>query len=308
MAWSGLQVPRSAQGGVISIGNFDGVHRGHQAMLADVVSHARRLSLPAVVVTFDPHPVSVLRPDVSIPRLTTISTRQALLKQHGVDEMVVLPVVSELLNMAPLRFFHDVVQGNLNAKGIVEGPDFRFGKNRAGDIEFLRKQCDQNSIYLSVFPAVLDEDQMISSTRIRSLLSDGQVSKAVELLGYPYTISGSVGRGAGRGHKLGIPTANLENVNELVPQDGVYAATCKFAGSHHAVAVNIGPNPTFVDYSRKIECHIIDFSGDIYDQFVQVQLIRRIRSIRKFDGTKDLLAQVRKDIEDCKIAFFDSKE
>lgn len=302
MAWSGLQVPRSAQNGIISIGNFDGVHRGHQAMLADVVAHARRHSLPAVVVTFDPHPVSVLRPDIAVPRLTTISTRRALLKQYGVDEMIVLPVDSELLNMSPLRFFQEVIQGNLCALGIVEGPDFRFGKDREGDIQFLRRQCQETGVHLSVFPAVLDADEMISSTRIRTLLSEGQISQAINLLGHPYAISGTVGQGAGRGQKLGIPTANLQDVQELVPQNGVYAAQCEIDGRHHAVAVNIGPNPTFVDYSQKVECHIIGYSGDIYDQKLQVQLISRIRSIRKFADTQDLMVQVKQDIEKCATA------
>lgn len=303
MAWSGLQVPRSAQGGVISIGNFDGVHRGHQAMLKNVVSHAQRLSLPAVVVTFDPHPVSVLRPDIAIPRLTTLQTRQKLLKTYDVQEVVVLPVNQALLNMDPLQFFKEVITDNLNASGIIEGPDFRFGKNRAGDTKFLQQQCAEHDLHFSVFPAVLDEDGMISSTRIRSLIADGEVKKAVALLGHPHTISGTIGSGAGRGRKLGIPTANLQHVLELLPADGVYAGRCRINDEEYAVAINIGPNPTFADHARKVECHILGFSADIYEQSLSVEVCAEIRKVRTFADSDELMMQVRQDLVECQSIF-----
>lgn len=303
MTWSRLQVPLSARGGVISIGNFDGVHRGHQAMLKDVNAHAQRLDLPAVAVTFDPHPVSVLRPDVAIPRLTTIDTRRSLLKHYGIDEVVVLPVDKDLLSMTPLQFFEEVIQGNLNAAGIVEGPDFQFGKQRAGDTEFLKTQCTASGIHLSIFPAVLEGDEMISSTIIRSLLSGGRITKAVELLGHPHTISGTVGRGAGRGRQLGIPTANLQGVQELLPGDGVYAGRCQVNDREYPVAMNIGPNPTFVDNAKKVECHILGFCEDIYNQFLSVEMCAEIREVRRFTDSEDLLAQVHKDIKQCQTVF-----
>jgi len=296
-------VPPSAMGGIVTIGNFDGVHRGHQAMLSTIRGHAKAALLPVVVVTFDPHPINVLKPDVNLPKLTTLKTRTELLKHFGADEVVVLEVDHELLSMEPQRFFDQVVRNQLQAAGMIEGPDFHFGKDRKGDITVLRKLCADGGLNLTIIPALSHSGEMISSTRIRSLLEHGQVAEAVDLLGHSYTISGSVVPGAGRGQTLGIPTANLEGVAELLPKDGVYAANCALQGSYFPVAVSIGPNPTFDDGNRKVECHIIDFSGDLYDSELAVNLLSEIRDLHSFASREALVEQIKRDIACCRTIF-----
>lgn len=299
MAWSGLNVHRSARGGVITIGNFDGVHQGHQAMLAEVVRRARERSSPAVAVTFDPHPINVLKPEVYLPRLTTIETRSELLKKSGIDEVVVLPVNNELLSMAPQEFFSEVILEELQAVGIVEGPDFRFGHDRAGDTVFLAAECEKHGVHLTVFPAVLTDGAMISSTRIRRLLSSGQVADAVGLLGHSYALTGTVEQGAGRGRQLGFPTANLSNVSECLPANAVYAGECSLDGERYPVALNIGPNPTFGEAAQKVECHLVGYSGDLYECRLCVRLLSEVRPIRSFDSLDELKVQIRSDVEKC---------
>lgn len=295
-----LQVPSTASGGVVTIGNFDGVHRGHQAMLSVVRKSANRKNGPAVVVTFDPHPITVLKPTVQLPRLSTIAVRTELLKQHGADEVIVLPVSRQLLSMTAEQFFQDIVLAQLQPIGVVEGPDFRFGRDRAGDTTVLKSFCDAADIGLEVITAVCDsdggQDSMISSTQIRGLLSEGKLAAAVQLLGHPYSMSGVVRHGAGRGGGLGFPTANLEQIETLLPADGVYAAECQIDGTRYAVAVSIGPNPTFDDQARKVECHVIGFSGDLYDQQLRVDLKKDIRGLVSFDSLEALKQQIQKDI------------
>lgn len=297
-----LHVPRTATGGVVAIGNFDGVHLGHQAMLSVVRKHAERLDCPAVVVTFDPHPISVLKPEVQLPRLSTIARRTYLLKKYGADEVIVLPVNRQLLNMTPQQFFGDVIVDRLAPKGMVEGPDFRFGKDRAGDTETLRQFCCDAGIELNVIEAVCNSDSMISSTRIRSLLSKGDILSAVNLLGHPYSISGVVRHGAGRGREIGFPTANLEDIEVQLPGDGVYAAECVIAEKKYPVAISIGPNPTFNDESRKVECHIAGFSGDLYDQELSVVLTAHLRGLISFESLDALKKQIGQDVADAVAA------
>ncbi len=290
----------SATGGIVTIGNFDGVHRGHQSMLSAVCQRADQRSLPTVVVTFDPHPLSVLRPEVILPRLSTVNQRKRLLQTYGADEVVVLPVTSALLDMTPEHFFCSVIRDQLHAVGIVEGPDFRFGKDRAGDVAVLGGFCDENDIELTVIAPILTDQQMISSTMIRHLLSDGKLASAVELLGHPYSISGNVVRGAGRGRELGVPTANIAAIGVMLPADGVYAGVTEIGSTFYRVAVSIGPNPTFSDQSHKVECHVLDFTGDLYKEAFSVDLVSEIRRLHPFKDAKSLTTQIVADIARCR--------
>ena len=290
----------SATGGIVTIGNFDGVHRGHQSMLSVVCQRANQRSLPTVVVTFDPHPMNVLKPEVNLPRLSTVSQRRQLLHTYGADEVVVLPVTSDLLNMTPEQFFCSVVRDQLRAVGIVEGPDFHFGKDRQGNVGVLRGLCEENDIELTVIAPILTDQQMISSTMIRRLLSGGQLAGAVELLGHPYSVSGTVIRGAGRGQNIGFPTANIAAIEVMLPADGVYAGITVIGGRSYRVAVSIGPNPTFSDQSHKVECHVLDFTGNLYDKAFFVDLVSEIRSLRPFKDAKSLTSQIAADIDRCR--------
>ena len=227
----GFESPACYRNGYVSIGNFDGVHCGHQTMLATLVRRARAERVPAVVLTFDPHPIELLRPDAAPPRLTTIAHRAELLQKFGADCVIVLPTTQRFLTMTAEDFFHTIVRRELQARGLVEGPNFFFGRNRAGNITSLRGFCASHQLTLDVIPPVIVDEQLVSSSVIRSLIDAGDMTDSVRLLGHPYRVSGVVGRGAARGRELGFPTANLVDPKNLVPGDGVYAATTTIGSS-----------------------------------------------------------------------------
>lgn len=295
-----LNVPPDALGGIVAIGNFDGVHRGHQAMLMCARRVAQKLSAPTVIVTFDPHPVKVLRPEVKLPVLTQIADRSRLLRQHGADAVIVLPVSRDLLSMGPEEFFDSVVVDQLQARGMVEGPDFRFGRDRAGDTAMLKTLCSSSGIELTVIAEITETSAMISSSRIRKQISSGDVSGAAQLLGRAPFVSGTVVRGDGRGRDLGYPTANLQIPDVLIPPDGVYAGRTFIDERVVPVAISVGANPTFDTQERRIECHLIDFDGDLYDQSLQVEWVDRIRGLSRFKSVQELKQAIARDVETCR--------
>jgi riboflavin kinase/FMN adenylyltransferase len=292
----GFESPSCYRGGFVSIGNFDGVHCGHQAMLASLVGHARAGGVPAVVLTFDPHPIEVLRPEVAPPRLTTIAHRAELLQQFGVDCVIVLPTTPRFLMLTAEDFFHSIVRTELQARGLVEGPNFFFGKNREGSIAVLRELCIRNNLILDVVPPVIVGQQLVSSSVIRSLIESGDVKESARLLGYSYRLSGRVVHGAERGRKLGFPTANLAESTNLIPGEGVYAATTTINGIEFGAAVNVGPNPTFGESAKKVEVHVLDFNGDLYGKTLDVDFRQKIRNVIKFASIDELLIQLKKDL------------
>lgn len=294
-----LVVPGMAQEVCVAIGNFDGVHRGHGAMLAELRQLSRRLGVAAVAVTFDRHPISVLRPGSAPPLLTTLEDRLQLLRWAGVDDVAVLPVTAELLQMTAEEFFERILCRQFRARGIVEGPNFHFGRNRAGDVRLLSSLCDAAGMQFQEASVVVDSGEMISSSRIRELLGRGMLRLATELLGHPYRLRGFVQRGAERGRTLGFPTANLGEIGTLIPAHGVYAGMTRIAGQWYPVAVNLGPNPTFADQRDKVECHIVGYSGDLYGQQLAVDLLSELRPSRTFGSVVDLVEQIRRDVGEC---------
>ncbi len=296
-----LQVPRTARRGIVTVGNFDGVHRGHQRMLCSLKQIAAAQKAPAVVMTFDPHPLAVLRSDVSVPRLTTVSRRCELLRNAGADEVIVLPASPELLQMTADEFFRDILVRQLQAAGVVEGPNFRFGRDRQGDIQRLEAFCREAGLIFQVIDPVVCGDRMISSSRIRGLLKEGRVLEAVSMIGRGHRISGTVSRGAGRGGELGFPTANIDDVPVMLPRHGVYAGTAQVDGQSYVAAVSIGPNPTFGDDQQKVECHLVGFSGTLYGQVLEVDLLTEIRSLCSFTSAADLKQQIARDVRQCQM-------
>ncbi len=294
---TGFQRPDAYRRGVISIGNFDGVHRGHQMMARTVALRARELGVPAVIMTFDPHPTVLLAPDRTPPQLTTIPQRAALLEECGIDCVIAYPTDRNLLQLDPDAFFQLIIRDELEALGVVEGPNFHFGHRRAGNIETLRALCSQHNVRLQVLDPVADETGwMVSSTDVRQAIAAGKMEQAAELLGRPYSISGIVSPGAQRGRQLGFPTANLGDIRVLLPPDGVYAGRALVADGRRAAAIHIGPNVTFGEDARKVEVHLLDFSGDLYGQELEVTLLQQVRGIRKFEGSEALRAQLETDI------------
>jgi riboflavin kinase / FMN adenylyltransferase len=284
-------------GGAISIGNFDGVHRGHAELISRLKSMADRIGGPAVAVTFDPSPAAILRPDGVPPQLTTLARRTELLLRSGADEVVVCKTDRELLNQTAEEFFQNLVVEELAARGVVEGPNFYFGKNRLGNTQLLRQLCTANGIAIEIAPPLSDAESLISSTRVRELLTIGDVAEANRLLTAPYTITGKIVGGAARGRQMGFPTANLDGVKTLVPGAGVYACRASFEGKVIAdAAMNIGPNPTFGESVSKIEVHLLDFEGDLYGCELEVELHSRIRGVVCFNSAKELTDQLAKDI------------
>lgn len=289
-------LPPSVQGGIIAIGNFDGVHRGHRRLLAKLRSQARKAHVPAIVVSFEPHPIAVLRPGRAPVPLTWPARKVALLAAAGADGVVLYRSNEALLDLTADAFFREIIVGRLHARGLVEGPDFGFGKGRTGDVARLRTMCDAAGLSLDIVPLVHGDGAPVSSTRIRSLLANGDVSEARDLLGRPHGVAGTVVVGDQRGRTLGFPTANLDPVVGFLPAEGVYAAETCIAGVRYAAAVNLGPNPTFQIQTRKVEVHVIGFSGDLYGQTLEVELLKNLRETRPFAGLDALKLQLSRDI------------
>ena len=289
--------PDPLRGGAVAIGNFDGVHRGHARIAERLVDWAGRVGGPAVVFTFDPHPVRILRPAEAPLPLTWTERKSELLSQLGIDAMVAYPTDESLLALSAREFFDQIVRHRLDARALVEGPNFFFGHNRLGNIETLSRFSADAGIELEVVEPLEVDGNLISSSRVRQLLSEGAVDDAGRMLTQPYRIRGMVTHGASRGAKIGFPTANLDAVDTLLPAAGVYAGRAQVADDSHAAAINLGPNPTFGEGALKLEVHLIDFHGALYGQALEVDFIERLRDIVRFESVDDLKAQLARDVE-----------
>jgi riboflavin kinase/FMN adenylyltransferase len=289
--------PRGWPSPAVAVGNFDGVHRGHQALLATALRDARESSGTAVVLTFDPHPSQVLAPERAPRALLTLDQKAELLGQLGADKLAVLPFTLELSRERPEDFARLVLQQTLGARVVVVGAGFRFGHKRAGDVALLEGMGGELGFRVHAFPPMLHEGAPISSTRIREGLSRGDVESASELLGRPFFVDGDVVSGDGRGRTIGVPTANLNPINEMLPCSGVYACRCEARGVSQGAVVNIGTRPTFGGRTTTIEAHLLDFAGDLYGARLRVSFLQRLREERAFSGAEALIAQIRQDIE-----------
>ena len=286
----------SVLGGAVSIGNFDGVHRGHARIIERLRALAQRVAGPAVVFTFEPHPIQLLRPDAVPPPLTRLDDKLELLEKLHVDVAVVYPTDRELLQLSPTAFFQQILVEGLAARALAEGPNFYFGKDRAGDIPLLQTFCQAQRMVLEVVPLLQIEHEYVSSSRIRNLLRIGQVAEANRLLTRPYQLRGTVVHGAGRGARLGFATANLEAIETILPASGVYAARAITATGSWPAAVNIGANPTFGEQQTKVEAHLLDFSENLYGQSVKLELLQRLRGTTPFPSVDALREQLARDL------------
>jgi riboflavin kinase/FMN adenylyltransferase len=292
-----LQLPDHLRGGAVTIGNFDGVHRGHARIVERLLATARRLGGPAVVFTFDPHPVRLLRPEAAPPPLTWTERKSQLLAELGVDAVVAYPTDEKLLALSPEEFFARIVQQELRAGAMVEGPNFYFGRGRSGDITLLAQLCASAGLALKIVEPLEIGGQYVSSSRIRQLIQAGDVAAAATLLTQPYRIRGLVTHGAGRGHKIGFATANVSAVDTLLPAAGVYAGCAAADGRIWPAAINIGPNPTFGEEGLKVEVHLIGFGGTLYGEPLEVDFLARLRDIQPFASVAALQAQLAADVE-----------
>ncbi len=289
--------PPAIRCGAVTIGNFDGVHWGHAELARRLLVAARRVGGPAVVFTFDPHPVRLLRPREAPPPLTWTDRKAQLLGELGVDYVVAYPTNEAFLKLSASEFFAEIVRGRLAARAMVEGENFYFGRDRAGDVALLGRLCQEAGIGLEVAPPVLVDGGISSSSRVRKALLAGRVEEANRLLTQPYRLRGMVTHGASRGNQLGFPTANLAAIDTLVPAPGVYAGRAITGGGVVPSAIHIGPNLTFGESGSKVEAHLIDWEGNLYGQPLEVDFLARLREIQRFDGVEALKQQLTTDIE-----------
>jgi riboflavin kinase/FMN adenylyltransferase len=284
------------RGGAVAIGNFDGVHLGHARIVERLIEQARRVGGPAVVFTFDPHPVRLLRPDAAPPPLTWTDRKAQLLAELGVDSIIAYPTDEELLKLSDRQFFDSIVRGRLAARAMVEGPNFYFGRDRTGTIDVLRRFTAEAGMTLDVVEPVVAGGEIVSSSRVRALVAAGRIDEAREILTAPYRIRGMVTHGAGRGARIGFPTANISAIDTLLPGAGVYAGCATVLGEHWPAAINIGGNPTFGEQALKVEVHLIGYEGQLYGQPLEVDFFSRLREVRPFSGIDELKAQLASDV------------
>lgn len=290
-------------GCVLSIGNFDGVHLGHQKLVKQVAQRASSMGLKPIIMTLDPHPIKVLFPEKNMKNILELGDRVGLLQSMGVSDVQVLQFSREVSTLEPEEFFKKYVIDQFQSKHLVVGYDFNFGKNRHGTIEVAKKLCEQFSIGFTVVEALKINDVVVSSSKIRKFIDDGDVESANQFLGRSFYISGMVEKGAGRGKKIGFPTANLFTKNELIPLSGVYVTLTERQGQMLKSVTNVGYNPTFGDFKNttpKIETHFLEFNKDIYGEKIKVHFLHRLRDEMKFHSVEDLVAQIANDVKQAK--------
>lgn len=293
-------IERPFKNAVVTIGNFDGVHLGHQALFHEVVEKAQSLDGTAVAMTFAPHPLRVLKRNGQPPLITLHEQKAELIARTGMDVLICVPFTREFAEITAREFLTDILIGRIGMKAIVVGKDYAFGKNREGDLEFLRshaRQLDFDLVVSDWIESAYNGRDRISSTRIRELVSAGEMKQASKILGRFYQIRGEVIHGRNRGGRLlGFPTANLALTDELCPKAGVYAVTVEHAGSLYKGVANIGYSPTFDDHLYTVEVHLLDFATDLYGETIRVNFIARIRDEKRFSGIEALSQQIQKDV------------
>lgn len=293
---------------VLTVGNFDGLHLGHQSIMQTVLERARALDGTSVVYTFEPHPRRVLRPDQAPRLLTTLDQKLARLEELGVAVTVVEPFTPDFAKLSPEGFVRDVLYERIRPVEVYVGYDFRFGRDREGSMRVLTELGPHLGFAVTIIPEVTVEGRDVNSTRIRELLGAGQVEEAAILLARPYTVRGRVVEGDRRGRTIGFPTANLEPDNEILPENGVYAghllvldAGTPAAGERYPIVANVGRRPTFHQGEAVLaEAHVLDFDGDLYGRRVEIGFERRLRGEERFPDVETLKSRIAADVAEAR--------
>ncbi len=291
-------IPEPFTNAVVTIGNFDGVHLGHQLLFGEVVKRAARSNGTSVVITFDPHPLKVLRPD-GIKLISCTEQKIELIRQANIDVLVIIPFDRNFAKTSAPDFVDQILVKTIGVRDLVVGYDYAFGRGRQGNIDFLREQGRQNGFPVTVVEAHYEAGMLVSSTKIRELVMDGRMRDVRKLLGRHYQIHGEVQRGRQRGgSEVGFPTANLKILeDDLCPKKGVYVTQVMYAGHVYGAVSNIGCNPTFGENELVAETHIFDFNHDIYGHPITINMLRHIRGEKKFNSVAELSEQIGRDIE-----------
>jgi riboflavin kinase/FMN adenylyltransferase len=288
---------------VITLGNFDGVHLGHQRIFEKLKDEARKIHGEGVVITFEPHPLKILYPDHCPPLLTPFKKKMFLIEKTGIEKVLCIEFSLPFAEISPPEFIRKILVEKVNAKKIIVGYNYHFGKGKSGDVEILKNICKLFNIGVEVMEALTIDHTIVSSSKIRELIRGGEVEKASKLLGSDYPIIGRVVGGSKRGHTLGFPTANLEISDELYPKTGVYAVEVVWKNQPFKGLANVGFNPTFAppeggEKGRfSLEVHLFNFNEEIYGDEIQVNFKKRIRDEMRFDSPSHLIDQIRKDIQ-----------
>lgn len=291
---------------ILSIGNFDGVHIGHQAVLRHVVERSREIGVPAAAMTFDPHPVKVLRPKEAPALLSTLAQRLQIVENTGIEVALVVPFTPQLARMQASEFVREVLVKHLQIREVYIGRNFRFGADRQGDVELLVDMGKEFGFVAAAAPIISLDGGVVSSTRVRGAVTQGEVTEAWDLLGRPVHVDGSVFQGKRLGRELGYPTLNIEVQNELVPKIGVYVTAVYIPSFGRAFpsVTNIGVRPTVYENSTvTIESHLLDFTADLYEEEVRLYFLQRIRDELEFTSPTQLMTQISKDVELAKLWF-----
>ena len=290
---------------VLTLGNFDGVHLGHQAIFNQVVTRAREIKGTSIAFTFEPHPLKVIAPERSPRLLNTFHGKMRLLERAGIEIVICAHFTRVFADQNPADFARTILHESIGVREIYVGYDYAFGKGREGSIESLKKMGLEFGFNVGIVDAVRVRDIVVSSSVIRDYLLSGAVSEAAELLGRHYTIEGEVVHGAQRGKGLGFPTANIKTPNELIPGIGVYAVRVSLEGHLRRGVASIGIRPTFDAGPVSIEVYLLDFEGDLYGQQLEVAFVKRIRGEEKFPDAEALVRQIRKDVQDAELVLRD---
>ncbi|MDB5212310.1 MAG: Riboflavin biosynthesis protein [Myxococcaceae bacterium] len=305
LTWDDSGLPPTARGTVLTVGTFDGVHRGHQRVLECIARRGNEHGLSSVVVTFDPHPLEIVRKEAAPPLLTLSSEKIEVIAESGINYLAIVPFTKKLQRYDAAAFVDQILRQRFHVKHLVIGHDHGFGRGRAGDVEVLRRLGETRGFTVEVVSAVDGIDGVpISSTMIRQAVAAGDLERAARLLGRPYSISGRVQGGDRRGRLLGFPTINLgaPPPRKLLPPAGVYAVRAQTHLGPLGGMMNLGARPTFGDETVAIEVHLFDAEGDFYDRAVRIDILARLRDTKKFDNAEALVAQLREDEQQARRA------
>lgn len=285
---------------MVGIGNFDGVHIGHQKLIREVISTAKNIGGTSIVLTFDPHPLAVLAPKDEPPKVLSQQGKEKMIARLGADVLLAIPFNLNFAKMTPEQFINDILYEELAVKGVVVGYNYTFGNRGLGNVTTLENYREKYGYTLQIIDPVSIDNQVVSSTYIRNLLLEGEIEKATRFLGYSPSVDGIVVTGDRRGNTIGFPTANLELDNKLLsPANGVYSVHVEINNDVFLGVANIGTKPTFNGHSskRNLEVHLLDFNEDIYGNHIVVKFLRRLRNEKRFNSVSDLISQINLDIE-----------
>jgi riboflavin kinase/FMN adenylyltransferase len=280
---------------VLTLGNFDGIHLGHQKIFRQLKERALEINGQSVIYTFNPHPVKVLNPKKFFPLITDFNEKVRLISEFGIDFLICADFDIEFANQPARDFVEKVLCGAIGVKEVLVGYDYRFGRGREGNSEYLKMMGKEFNFSVEIIDPVFVDGNIVSSSRIRELVQSGEMRLTAKMLGREFSVTGIIVKGKERGKKLGFPTANLLLQNELLPKEGVYTTRIELRGNIYKGMTNIGTNPTFKDKTLSIEVHIFDFNEDCYGELMKVYFVERLRDEREFPSPRDLILQLKED-------------